>query len=82
MSISDASKEAINLKRFLYNILSLQGPVNIYNDNQGAGKLCKNPVFHNRTKHVDIRHHFVRETIERGDINIEYLSKNEIQQKF
>lgn len=78
MSISESSKEAINLKRFLVEILSLQGPVTIYNDNQGAGKLCKNPVFHNRTKHVDIRHHFVRETIERGDIKIEYLSTEEM----
>ncbi|KNC30757.1 hypothetical protein FF38_11748 [Lucilia cuprina] len=78
MSISESFKEAIHLKRLLFTILSFQGPVNIYNDNQDTGKLCKNPVFHNRTKHVDIRHHFIRDTVERGDINIEYLPTDEM----
>jgi hypothetical protein len=36
-----------------------------HNDNQSALKLSCNPVFHNRTKHIDVEHHFVREAAER-----------------
>ena len=32
--------------------------------------LAKNPVFHARTKHIDIRHHFIRENIERNVIHV------------
>lgn len=73
-----SAKEAIHLKRFLSEILGQQQATIIYNDNQGAGRLCKNPVFHNRTKHVDIRYHFIRKTIERGDIDVKYLPTDEM----
>lgn len=75
---SESAKEAIHLKRFLSEILDQQKATVIYNDNQGTGWLYKNSVFHNHTKHVDIRHHFVRETIERGDIEVEYLPTEEM----
>jgi len=78
MALSESAKGAIHLKRFLSEILGQQQATVIYNDNQGAGRLCKNPVFHNRTKHVDIRHHFVRKTIERGDFEVKYLPTDEM----
>lgn len=78
MALSESAKEAIHLRRFLTEILGHQETTIIYNDNQGAGQLCKNPVFHNRTKHVDIRHHFVRESIESGHIGVEYLPTDEM----
>ncbi|GMF51699.1 unnamed protein product [Phytophthora lilii] len=40
--------------------------VKIYEDNQGSIALAKNPEFHKRTKHIDIRYHFVREKVEDG----------------
>ena len=46
--------------------------VNIYEDNQGAIALCKNPVKRQRSKHIDIRYHFVRSVLEEGKINIVY----------
>ncbi|KMQ81787.1 integrase core domain protein [Lasius niger] len=70
MALSESTKEAIHLKRFLSEILGQQQTMIIYNDNQSAGQLCKNPIFHNRTKHVDIRHHFIRESIEKEDIEV------------
>lgn len=45
----------------------------IFNDNQSAHKLLYNPVFHNRTKHIDIRFHFGRECIKNNIVKIEYL---------
>ncbi|GJV33972.1 ribonuclease H-like domain, reverse transcriptase, RNA-dependent DNA polymerase [Tanacetum coccineum] len=36
--------------------------------------LVKNPVFHGRSKHIDIRYHFIRECVENGHINVEHVS--------
>jgi hypothetical protein len=43
-------------------------------DNQSAIALCKNPVFHNRSKHIDVRYHFLREWVEKREIVISYLA--------
>ena len=39
-------------------------------DNESARKLATNPVHHSRTKHIDVRHHFIRDHVSRGDIEI------------
>ena len=36
-------------------------------------KLAENPQFHNRTKHIDIRYHFIRDTLAAGEIVLQYL---------
>ncbi|XP_020999369.1 uncharacterized mitochondrial protein AtMg00810-like [Arachis duranensis] len=43
-------------------------------DNTSAINLTKNPVQHSRTKHIEIRHHFIRDHVQKGDVVIE-LSK-------
>ena len=43
-------------------------------DNESAIRLADNPVEHSRTKHIDIRHHFLRDHHQRGDINIYHIS--------
>ena len=48
-------------------------PQRILAENQGAIKLAANLQFHDRTKHIDIRYHFVREAAERGLIAIDYV---------
>lgn len=78
MSLSDSTKEAIHLRRFLIDIIGHQETTIIFNDNQGAGLLSKNPIFHNRTKHMDVRHHFVRQNVMEKNINVEYLSTEEM----
>ena len=40
-------------------------------DNESAIKLTNNPVQHARTKHIDVRHHFIRDYQQKGDIRIE-----------
>jgi methyl coenzyme M reductase subunit D len=37
-------------------------------DNESAVKIANNPVQHSRTKHIDIRHHFLRDHVAKGDI--------------
>ena len=45
--------------------------ISILCDNKGAIDLSKNPVQHAHTKHIDIRHHFLRDNIQKGNISIE-----------
>ncbi|GJU90123.1 retrovirus-related pol polyprotein from transposon TNT 1-94 [Tanacetum coccineum] len=46
-------------------------------DNKGAIDLSKNPVQHSRTKHIEIRHHFLRDNVQKGHILIEKVSSVE-----
>ena len=43
-------------------------------DNESAIKIAYNPVDHTRTKHIEIRHHFIRDHVARGDIDLSYVS--------
>jgi hypothetical protein len=43
-------------------------------DNESAIRMAENPVEHNRTKHIDIRYHFLRDHQQRGDIEIAYVN--------
>jgi hypothetical protein len=46
-------------------------------DNESAIRIADNPVDHSRTKHIDIRHHFLRDHQQRGDIEIAYINTKE-----
>lgn len=74
MALSEASKEAIYLKNLLYELIGYTCSVTVFNDNQSAQKLSSNPVLHKRSKHIDVRHHFVREAVLNGLVDIKYLS--------
>ena len=43
-------------------------------DNTSAINLTKNPVHHSRTKHIEIRHHFIRDHVSKDDIYLEYIN--------
>ena len=44
----------------------------IHCDNMSAIQITQNPVFHSRTKHIDIRHHFIRDHVEKKNVRLEY----------
>jgi hypothetical protein len=46
-------------------------------DNKSAIALSKNPVHHDRSKHIDTRFHFIRDCVERGEVDIDHVSKTE-----
>lgn len=73
MALSEAAKETIYIRRFLSEVIGELDVTTIFCDNQSAGLMAKNPVFHERTKHIDLRYHFVREAVEDGKIKIGYL---------
>ena len=49
----------------------------IWCDNTSAIALASNPVFHARTKHVEVDYHFVRERVVRGDLRVLFISTND-----
>jgi hypothetical protein len=46
-------------------------------DNESAIKIANNPVQHSRTKHIDIRHHFLRDHVSKGNIKIDGVSTDD-----
>ena len=78
IAASQATKEAIWLRRLLFDLgFDSDGPTELSVDNQGAIKLTKNDEFHKRTKHIDVRYHFVREKVANEDISISYVPSKE-----
>jgi hypothetical protein len=49
----------------------------IWCDNTSALALASNPVFHGRTKHIEVDYHFVRERVVRGDIRLQFISTDD-----
>jgi hypothetical protein len=45
-------------------------------DNKSTIALCKNPVYHDRSKHIDIRFHFIRECVEKRKVEVEHIGTN------
>ncbi|KAH9140651.1 hypothetical protein LEN26_005264, partial [Aphanomyces euteiches] len=74
MGLSEASQEAVWMKRLLLDLgeIDFRTPIVVWEDNQGSIALAKNPQHHNRTKHIDIRYHFVREKVQDQDIALMY----------
>ena len=49
----------------------------IYCDNQSCIQLSENLVFHNRSKHIEIRYHFIRDYVQSGVVTLQYISIDE-----
>jgi hypothetical protein len=74
VAASETSREAIWLRHLLQDIdLANPNPVKIHCDNQSAIQLVRNPVLHARTKHINIRYHFIRDQLESNKIDIIYI---------
>ena len=78
MALTSAVQEALYLKQLLIDILGV-GSINatILADNMGAIELSKNPVSHQRSKHIDIKFHFIRSHIENRSVNIKYIKSDD-----
>ncbi|GJR59551.1 retrovirus-related pol polyprotein from transposon TNT 1-94 [Tanacetum coccineum] len=70
VSAKKACQQALWMKQALIDY----DDVPIMCDNKGAIDLSKNPVQHSRTKHIEIRHHFLRDNVQKGHISIEKVS--------
>eukprot|EP00253_Pinus_taeda_P013507 PITA_13507 len=78
MAASIVSCEAIWLRKLLVNLFRRNmEATKIMCDNQSCIKLSENPVFHDRSKHIDIRYHFVRDCAQRGAVQLSYTPTGE-----
>ena len=75
VALSTAAQEAIWLQQLMSDLMnkSIQEMI-IYEDNQSTICLAKNQQVHGRTKHIDIKYHFVRDLVEAGRIKVEYCA--------
>lgn len=74
MAANAAACQGIWLRNVLSQITDAEvSPVVLYVDNKSAIDLAKNPVFHGRSKHIDIRYHFIRDCVERGEVIIRHV---------
>ena len=85
MVISPAAREVLFMEKLLQDITGRCGQVIIFEDNQACISMSKNPknkaeelLFRRRTKHIDIRHHFVRDLVNRKTIELSYCSTEDM----
>ena len=75
METSQASCEAIWIRKLLVGLFGQELRLKmIYCDNHSCIKLSENPVFNDRSKHIEIRYHFIRDLVQRGVVHLAYVS--------
>ena len=78
MAAAAAVKEALWVRTVLCDLgVGGLGAVQMYCDNQGAVQLLKHPIASQRSKHIDVMHHFARERVARGEVAFTYCSTGE-----
>ena len=75
MAASTACTQALWLAHLLGDLLGREArSVQLMVDNKSTLALAKNPVFHERSKHIRLRHHFIRACLEEGSIKASYIN--------
>ncbi|GKD99230.1 hypothetical protein Tco_1387214 [Tanacetum coccineum] len=77
VSARKACQQALWMKQALIDYGIHLDNVPIMCDNKGAIKLSKNLVQHSRTKHIEIRHHFLRDNVQKGNIFIKKVASKD-----
>lgn len=79
VAATHAAKEAIWLRRFVSEVFRpLTQPTVLHCDNQSAIALAQSGAFHARTKHIDIRYHFIRFSVDKGSISLVYCPTDDM----
>jgi hypothetical protein len=79
MALSQAACEAVWLRRLLEQMGFAQDqPTVLLADNQGSMALATNPVHHDRSKHIDIQHHYIREVVDDKLVMLQYCSTQDM----
>ena len=75
IALANAAKEATYIKALITELgLYQQSNIPIYSDNNGAIQLANNPAYHERSKHINVRYHFIRQKLADKTISIHYIS--------
>lgn len=81
MAVTTAAKEILFCSTIIKELefgKFCEQPINLFSDNLGAIKLASNVGFNSRTKHIDTRHHFIRELVMNGSIAIFHVCSEEM----
>jgi hypothetical protein len=73
MATVDAAKQAMWLKQLLQELQFNFETITLHNDNNGCIGLSKNPINHEKTKHISMRHHFLRERVQDGVVTVKHV---------
>ena len=92
VAMASAAQESVWLRQLiaeLTNSSTTEAPTLLYEDNQSAIAMTKNPQYHGRAKHIDIRHHFIRQQVAQGieycptvEMTADILTKGLSQERF
>ncbi|KAM0971828.1 hypothetical protein EV1_019416 [Malus domestica] len=78
IDVASSACQVVWLRRIMESLNQEQyGPTLVYCDNVSAIKLLKNPVLHGRSKHIDIRFHFLRDLVKDGVLELAQCSSQE-----
>ena len=66
--------EEVWLRKMLTRLFDVEIDVtDILCDNQSCIKMTKNPVFHNKTNHIEVRYHFIWDMVQKGVVKLKYV---------
>jgi hypothetical protein len=78
IAASNASREAMWLRKLLSGLFQERlETIVIHCDNQSCLKLTENPIFHDRSKHIEMKYHFIRDMVQRRIIKLQYIRTDE-----
>ena len=73
-----ACTKAVWLQKLLSGLFDVaMDPTDIWCDNQSCIKLSENPVFHDKSKHIEVRYHYIQDIVEKGVVKLQYLATDE-----
>jgi hypothetical protein len=73
-----AVREVVWLRKLLANLFGHEMDFTVIHcDNQSCVKLSENPVFHDRSKYIKIKYHYIRDMVQRKAIHVQYLSTHD-----
>ena len=78
IAVDSCCTQLLWMQKLLHDYGICQEHLTIYCDNASAINISKNPVQHSRTKHIKIRHHFIRELVEDSTLTLEFIHTDDL----
>ena len=77
MDVAEACKESVWLKGLFTELCGDDSYINLFCDSQSAICLTKDQMFHERTKHIDVKYHYVRDVVAQGKLKVCKISTHD-----
>ena len=74
MDTSSVAREVVCLRKILARLFGqFPEPTVIHHDNQSCVQMSVNPVFHDKSKHIEIWYHFIHDMVQKGAVELQYI---------